>query len=94
MTPKIPDQHWWFFKHYEPQDYDDLMLGAQQAGAKSRDDVVILSTVSGCFESGDRLVARLRIVSMAACFTAYWRQSADWWKSGAKQRELYMVQQD
>lgn len=89
---KMPDQHWWFFKNYEPSDYDDLMLGAQKLGAESRDDVRIDSAVSGCFDNGDRLIVEFTIRSTGVQYRAKWRESIFWFESGAKQRELYSVQ--
>lgn len=91
MTTHMPDQHWWFFKNYEQADYDALMLAAQQVGAKSRDDVLIQSVVSGCFSNDDRLIAQFKVVSLGEPFEARYRQTKDWWKSGATQRELYSV---
>jgi len=89
---KMPDQHWWFFKSYEPSDYDDLMLCAQKLGAQSRDDVWINSAVSGCFDNGDRLIVMFTIRSTGSRYQAKWREFPLWFKSGAKQRELYSVQ--
>ena len=90
---KMPDQHWWLFKNYEPSDYDELMLSAQQLGAQSRDDVWINSAVSGCFDSGDRLVVQFTIRSSGAVYQATWRETPFWFESGAKQRELSSVQE-
>lgn len=89
---KMPDQHWWFFRNCEQSDYDELMLAAQGLGAQSRDDVEIRSTITGCFDNGDRLIVSFIIRSTGVRHRAKWRESLLWFESGAKQRELYSVQ--
>lgn len=91
MTPHMPDQHWWYFRSYEPSDYDDLMLAAQQLGSQSRDDVRITSLVSGCFSNGDRLIVHFKLLGTGIEYEARWRESFLWFVSGEKQRELYSV---
>jgi len=89
---KMPDQHWFFFKNFESSDYDEVMIAAHGLGAKSRDDVWINSTASGCLDNGDRLIVKFTIRSSGEQFVANFRETADWFMSGAQQRKLYLVQ--
>lgn len=85
------DQHWFFFKNLEPSDYDEFALAVQRLGAESVDEVFIRSSVTGCFDNGERLVMYFLLRGVE--YVARWRESLFWWMSGEKQRELYSVRQ-